>query len=256
MKITARYKHIFFDLDHTLWDFETNAKAAMQHTLQELGILSQLKSFPDFYALYSTINDRLWDEYRKGETSKAELTEQRFSEPFAHFNINNVSPKEVNDYYLSSMAEQTTLMPGCIDLLNYLKSKSYQLHIITNGFIEVQQKKLESSNIAEYFNTVTMSEMAGFAKPKPQVFQFALKNANARKLDSCMIGDDWANDILGAVNVGLDAILYRSKLDAYPELKLTEVNSNKGEPIKLELAKQTKQRVYYCSDLRKMKVLF
>ncbi|MFV0522366.1 MAG: YjjG family noncanonical pyrimidine nucleotidase [Mangrovibacterium sp.] len=213
-----KYKHLFFDLDHTLWDFKTNSAESMRCCLEQLQILNQLPSFEIFFDFYEQVNDRLWEEYRQGITSKAELSERRFSEPFTHFEITHVKAEDANELYLKFMGEQKKLFPGCVHMLDMLREQGYLLHIISNGFIEVQMRKLQSAGIDSYFQSVTLSEMVGSPKPKPAVFEYALKNSNARKTQSIMIGDDWKNDVLGAINFGMDTILFQESKPDYPEI--------------------------------------
>lgn len=242
---TCKYKHLFFDLDHTLWDFKTNSELAMKQCLAQSQLLSNLPSFADFFSFYEQVNDRLWEEYRQGTTTKAELTMRRFAEPFQHFGLQQ-DPEQVNSLYLDLMGQQTQLFSGCVEMLEQLKAKGFMLHIISNGFIEVQNNKLQSANIAHYFQSVTLSEIVGSPKPKPDVFAYALKNSNARKSQSIMIGDDWRNDVLGALNFGIDAILFQEQDASYPEISSV---SNCGGYGQLALTQARKQACFQVKNL-------
>ncbi len=246
IKTLNKYRHLFFDLDHTLWDFKTNSEQAMKLCLTHLQVIDKLPSFDAFFSFYEQVNERLWEEYRQGITNKVELSERRFAEPFAHFNIQGVDAVQANALYIEFMGEQKKLFPGCVELLRELQTKGFEMHIISNGFIEVQTKKLESAGIQSYFKSITLSEMVGAQKPKPAIFEYALKNSNARKTESIMIGDDWRNDILGALSFGIDAILFQDKEPNY--LEIERVNAN-GAYANLELMQARKQACFYVNKL-------
>ncbi len=211
--ISKNYKHIFFDLDRTLWDFELNSEIAMKLCLEELNIYTKIQPFNIYFSNYQKINEQLWEEYRKGITNKTELSQRRFLESLSPYNINNNIIEQANDCYIKHMGKQFVLIQGSVELLNALKAKKYNLHIITNGFTQVQNSKLYNSNVSHYFSSVTTSEMAGVAKPDKKIFEYALKNTNAKKNQSIMIGDDWQNDILGAINFGIDAIYFNNQAE-------------------------------------------
>lgn len=225
IRTQTKYKHLFFDLDHTLWDFKSNSERAMHLCLEQLNILPQLPSFADFFAFYEGVNDRLWDEYRQGISTKEELRSRRFAEPFAHFGIKH-DAEQANSFYLDLMNEQTQLFPGCTELLSELKVLGYQLHIISNGFVEVQHKKMQSAGIAHFFQSITLSETVSAPKPKAAIFEYALRNVNARKSESIMMGDDWNNDVMGAIRFGIDAVLFQAKRPNYTEvLQIEDYNA-------------------------------
>ncbi|MFV0291194.1 MAG: YjjG family noncanonical pyrimidine nucleotidase [Mangrovibacterium sp.] len=242
----SKYKHLFFDLDHTLWDFKTNSACAMQQSLEELRLLEQLPSFDVFFDFYEQVNDRLWEEYRQGTTSRAELSERRFSEPFEQFHLHGVSAQQANDVYLEFMAQQKILVSGTTELLHELQAQKYQLHIISNGFVEVQERKLQSAGIASFFQSITLSEHVGAPKPKSAIFEYALKNVNARKSESLMIGDDWRNDVLGAINFGIDAVLFQESKPTYLEIK-EQVSMSTFSCLNLKQAQ--KRKCYAVSQL-------
>jgi putative hydrolase of the HAD superfamily len=203
-----RYSHIFFDLDNTLWDFEKNSFLAMK-TAFDYFIANDEASYNNFFEVYIKHNKRLWEGYRNKQVSKKELTRKRFELTFEELNIRHVDPDKMNEYYLTKMPGQKHLNPGVFELLEYLKQKKYYLSIITNGFTEVQIKKLETSGISGYFQKIFISESVKTPKPGKDIFEFAIKSTNARKLKSIMIGDDWDVDILGAYQYGIDSVYYQ-----------------------------------------------
>ncbi len=200
-------KHIFFDLDKTLWDFETNSSLALnelylKHELYSHGI----PSIEEMIDIYSKINQKLWAEYAKNIISKETLRTQRFNETFEYFGVYNYELAfQFGLDYVEVSPRKNTLYPHTIETLTYLKEK-YQLHIITNGFEEVQYIKLESSGILNYFKEIITSEKAGAKKPDKAIFEFALNISNASPENSIMIGDDFEVDIMGALNSNLRAI--------------------------------------------------
>ncbi|PTN08412.1 putative hydrolase of the HAD superfamily [Mangrovibacterium marinum] len=208
MYYKQKYTHLFFDLDNTLWDFDRNAKLAMRDTVDQLKLNGQVPDFNLFYDFYEAVNKQLWDAYRKQEVHKKELITRRFAETLNHFEIKNVDPVAMNELYLDFMAQQTSLVEGAMDVLNDLKSNNYKLQIITNGFRQVQLRKLENSGIAHFFDHVFISEDLKYPKPDIRVFQHAIRSCNAKKAKSVMIGDNWETDILGARNFGIDQIFF------------------------------------------------
>jgi len=202
------YKDLFFDLDHTLWDFETNSKETIQelyttHRLAELGIVD----FDGFYNTYSAHNHRLWDRYTKGFIKQEELRWKRVYLSLLDFKVANEQlAKEMAQAYLEILPNKKHLFPYTIEILDYLKQKDYKMHLITNGFESVQFKKIKNSGIADYFIEVITSESSNSLKPHKDIFEYALKNANATVTDSIMIGDNESADIQGGINVGMDTI--------------------------------------------------
>lgn len=215
-----RYTHIFFDLDNTLWDFKTNSVHAMQAAFNLLGLNKLDISFDVFYEVYSNHNHRLWDAYRKKEIKKKELTKLRFQLTFDDLNIDGVDANEMNTVYLQEMPKQTFLIDGAEKLLIGLKTAGYKLFIITNGFAEVQHKKMESSGLQPYFEKVFISEEFKVPKPGREIFEHAIKSANAKKSSSLMVGDDWEVDIEGALNFGIDAIFFDPQMQYEKKKKL------------------------------------
>jgi putative hydrolase of the HAD superfamily len=202
------YKDLFFDLDHTLWDFETNSKETIQelyntHHLEALGIVD----FDGFYNTYSAHNHRLWDRYTKGFIKQEELRWKRVYLSLLDFKVaNEPLAKEMAQAYLEILPNKKHLFPYTIEILDYLKQKDYKMHLITNGFESVQFKKIKNSGIADYFIEVITSESSNSLKPHKDIFEYALKNANATVTESIMIGDNESADIQGGINIGMDTV--------------------------------------------------
>ncbi len=209
--VSKKYTHLFFDLDNTLWDFDTSSRVAMHKTFMHYKIDRQCDSFSLFFDTYSRINIYLWDEYKKGKLLKRELVQQRFQMTFDEMKITGTDAESMNTFYLEEMPLHGRLIPGAEEMLLYLKKRGYTLYIITNGFTEVQYKKLEVSGIHKFFRKVFISEDIKATKPSKEIFQYAVKSANARKIRCVMIGDDYDADITGAINYGIDALYFNPR---------------------------------------------
>ena len=199
-----KIKHIFFDLDHTLWDFDKNSSLTFQKIFKIHNVEVSLK---DFLRAYEPINLKYWKLYREEKISKSDLRYNRLKDVFDEINV-NVSDEIINNLsedYINYLSSFNNVFEGTFEILEYLKPK-YQLHIITNGFREAQEKKMISSKLKPYFVTVTDSEAVGVKKPNPKIFDYALNTAKAKPDESIMIGDNFEADVLGALNVGMDAI--------------------------------------------------
>lgn len=223
-----KYTHLFFDLDHTLWDFETNSLFAMRNVFHHYNLHKSGIEFQHFFQIYSEINKRLWDEYRAGMLSKSELQQLRFQKTFETFAISEIDPEVMDTLYLEEMPKQTHLMDGALEILEYAKSKNYYMSIITNGFREVQLKKLETTGLESYFKHVFISEDIKAPKPSPEIFTHALKSANAKKTKSLMVGDDLSTDILGAYDFGIDSAWLKNKREKY--LNTNGINTYQFKP--------------------------
>ena len=206
--IHMAYKDLFFDLDHTLWDFETNSKETIQelyntHRLADLGIVD----FDGFYSTYSAHNHRLWDRYTKGFIKQEELRWKRVYLSLLDFKVaNEPLAKQMSQAYLEILPNKKHLFPYTIEILEYLKQKDYKMHLITNGFESVQFKKIKNAGLQDYFIEVITSEASNSLKPQKEIFEYALKNANASVEKSIMIGDNESADIQGGINIGMDTI--------------------------------------------------
>ncbi len=205
----SKYRHLFFDLDNTLYDFDKNAYQAMKMAFEQIHLIEQLPDFDTYFQEYLLINDALWAEYREKKISKDYLRGERFKRSLAIFGITPESePTKIDDRYLQIMSTQTELFPNVIEILTALKNRGYQLHIITNGFKEVQHDKLINTGLGHYFTCVYISEEIKSPKPSREIFEYAIKSSNARKKESIMIGDSWESDIIGAKNFGIDQVYF------------------------------------------------
>ncbi|MGI6048299.1 MAG: YjjG family noncanonical pyrimidine nucleotidase [Petrimonas sp.] len=192
------YKNLFIDLDDTLWDIHRNGKECLEEIYFDYGYNEFYPTFDDYYNVYMPSNHHLWNLYRQGEMRKDELIVERFLVPVREFGIDDAEyAKSLNDDFLERTTRKTRLIDGTIDLLDYLKPK-YRMHILSNGFREVQFKKIENSGLRHYFDKIILSEDAGVNKPHPDIFTYALKNTNSRRVETLMIGDSWDADIVGA----------------------------------------------------------
>ncbi|RKE90969.1 YjjG family noncanonical pyrimidine nucleotidase [Ichthyenterobacterium magnum] len=205
MKIKG-IKHVFFDLDHTLWDFDKNSALAFKKIFELHNVDVDLKTFAE---VYEPINLNYWKLYREEQVDKTSLRYGRLKDTFdsLDYDVSDALINQLSEDYITYLTTFNHLFEGTIDVLEYLKLH-YDLHIITNGFEEAQLKKMNASKITSYFKTITNSEMAGVKKPNPIIFNLALKVANAKPEESIMIGDNYEADILGAINVGLDVLYF------------------------------------------------
>lgn len=218
MPVHTSVKHIFFDLDKTLWDFETNSRSALEELYHHHQLASHgVHDFDLFFQEYSVINDQCWDLYRKNLINKEYLRHQRFFLTLKKFGIENRPlAKAIGKDYVALSPTKTALVSGAKELLEHLKGR-YSLHIITNGFEEVQHLKLRNTRIDHYFHEVITSERAGRRKPDPAIFQFAMKKTGAIPENSLMIGDDLEIDIHGARTNGWKTIWYNPQQKQDPE---------------------------------------
>lgn len=216
MKLTDK-KSVFFDLDHTLWDFEKNSAIAFQAIIEKYNIGV---SHQHFNQHYSPINAKYWKLYRDGDITQQELRYGRLKDTFSilNFDINDELLHAVSEEYIRLLPENNHLFDGAIEILEYLKPK-YSLHIITNGPDVVQERKMKNANIEHYFDTITNSELAGCKKPHAGIFEYALKAADAERSSSVMIGDCIEADVQGALSCGLDAIFFNEhKHETHPSI--------------------------------------
>ena len=204
-----KYKHIFFDLDHTLWDFKTNSRLTLTEIFEEFDLADKSGvDEQDFIETYERYNHKMWDEYRNGRMSKETLRYERFRQSLFHIGVRDVAlSNRIGDFYVENSPVKTALFPGAIEVLTELQSK-YVMHIITNGFEEIQSIKLNRSGLSEFFNEIITSEQAGSKKPHPAIFQYSLKQANAVVHESLMVGDNQQVDIVGAQKVGMDGVFF------------------------------------------------
>ena len=201
------YKHIFFDLDHTIWDFDSNAKATLSD-LYAQGLGLKVKAdFNDFYERYIFHNAHLWSRYEKGFIGVEELKWKRMWRTMLDFKLADEKlSKEISMQFLEILPTKNAVFPYTFEILDYLTQKKYTLHLITNGFEKVQRMKLQNSGLDKYFVEVITSEGSNSLKPKKEIFDFALNKTNALLNESIMIGDNQDADIQGAMNAGMDQV--------------------------------------------------
>lgn len=207
--MAARYKHLFFDLDHTLWDFDKNSENTLRLLYDEYQLTEKgIPDFEDFKQTYCQHNDRMWERFRKGFIKREELRWKRIWLTLLDYKIGDTAlAYEMSAAYLELLPTQTLLTPFAKELLEHCKDR-YQMHLITNGFETTQWQKLQYSGIASYFGQVITSEKCDRPKPHKEIFDFALLATGAAANDSIMIGDALDIDILGAHNAGWDQVYY------------------------------------------------
>jgi putative hydrolase of the HAD superfamily len=204
----APYKHIFFDLDRTLWDFDSNSGEALSDIFNKYQLNRFFESLEPFVKAYHKHNEFLWNSYRDGQIKKETLRSQRFELALSEVEIVNPElAKALNEDYLILSTEKTILFPHTYEILNYLQKK-YSLYILTNGFRETQFKKMKNCNLDKYFHHVFTSETIGYNKPHPKIFHWAMSSVNGRKEECLMIGDDIEVDIVGAKSAGMDQVYF------------------------------------------------
>lgn len=204
------YKHIFFDLDHTLWDFEANADETLRH-LFELHQLGRSGTFTvdEFIRVYSAINHELWRLYQSGQITQRELRATRFPRTFVQLGLSEAdSPVGISEQFTDILPQKKAVFPYTYEVLDYLRTKGYQLHLITNGFRDIQYIKLNASSLTDYFQEIVTSECCGHLKPDTRIYQHALERSGATARESIMIGDNLECDVLGAYNAGLDQVYF------------------------------------------------
>lgn len=217
-----KYRHLFFDLDHTLWDFETNAKQAMGDIYTELSL--QDKGIPDFdafYERYSYHNHRLWDRYTKGFIKQDELRWKRMWLALLDFKIaDEPLSRQLAVQFLEKLPTKNTLFPYTIEILQYLQGKAYKMHLVTNGFEKVQHGKIRLANLHGFFDKIITSEASNSLKPNREIFDYAFSQTGATAEESVMIGDNLDADIQGGINAGMDTI-FVNHLNIEPHVRPT-----------------------------------
>lgn len=203
------YKHIFFDLDHTIWDFDRNAEETLHELYSEYKLANLgLASADLFIETYTRNNHQLWADYHLGKINKETLRETRFKKTFLELGVHpDAVPHAFEDDYVRLGPYKTNLFPHAHETLTYLKSK-YILHLISNGFKESTEIKVSGTGIGKYFQNVIISEVVGVNKPDPLIFQHAVNLAGTTKQESLMIGDSIEADVRGALGFGMDAIYF------------------------------------------------
>lgn len=203
-----KYKHLFFDLDHTLWDFDANARMTLQQLHIDLHLPEKgIHDFDRFHKNYLAHNERLWAQYRTGHIRQDELRLKRMWLSLLDFGIDDEElAGQMGELFLQLLPTRTILFPDTIEVLQYLQKKGYGLHLITNGFEQTQHGKLQSSGLSPFFKVVVTSECSNSLKPQREIFDFALTKTGAAAEESLMIGDALDVDVAGALNAGIDAV--------------------------------------------------
>jgi putative hydrolase of the HAD superfamily len=226
--------HLFFDLDHTLWDFEKNSKSALKQIFKETELDQKIEKFSTFHGVYQNANKLLWQQYGRGKIDKELLRTKRFSDTLKYFKIDDEKLVEkLSQSYLDVSPYQKNLFPGTIETLKNLENEGYALHIITNGFQEVQHIKIREAGLKSFFDVIVCSEEVGVTKPDSKVFLHSMEKAKAKKEKSVMIGDNYEADYLGGLNAGMKAIFFNHR-GKHKVRKDDDVVENLSElPIKI-----------------------
>lgn len=205
-----KIQHLFFDLDNTLWDHRRNAYFTLKEIFRKEEVFDKYNlDFEEFHTEYFTINERLWEQIRDGEIDKEYLRKHRFYDSFLFFGVDDFELSQTfENNFLDVILNYNDLVEGAFEILEYLSEKKYHLHILSNGFQEVTFRKCELSGIKNYFQTITSADEINIRKPQPEVYEYALKKANAKKEESIMIGDDWIADVEGGKSFGLNVVFF------------------------------------------------
>lgn len=219
------YKCVFFDLDHTLWDYETNSEEALRELYDKYNLCDTCAPFDDFYKGFVRINNEIWDQHDRGLIGKDVIRNERFHRVFLNAGLDNYNLSlEFSAEYILESPKKSNLVPHAKDVLDYLHPR-YPLYIITNGFEEIQSTKMASSGITDYFKGVVTSARAGFKKPDKEIFEFALKENGFGCSDSIMIGDNLLTDIAGARKALVDTVYYNPYKLPHAERVTYEISS-------------------------------
>lgn len=207
------FRHIYFDLDRTLWDFETNARSALEEIFYDFHLNKSFLNAEEFFQVYNKHNERLWAKYRRGSLNKEILRSKRFELTLREKKIKDPQTAlQMGKQYLMRSVEKTHLFPNTHEILDYL-FPSYPLYIITNGFRETQILKLKNCKLEKYFKQLFTSETIGINKPDSRIFHWAVSSVNAKKEECLMIGDDQEVDIAGANSYGIATVFFNPKAE-------------------------------------------
>lgn len=207
-----KYKHLFFDLDHTLWDYDKNVEESLSelythYNLTQMGITS----FETFFRAFEQVNYGLWDRYNVGGITKEELRQIRFRQIFETVAADpDLVPEPMEGHFMTNTSSKPHVIADTFEILDYLRH-SYGLHIITNGFNESQAQKMNAAGLTSYFELIVTSETTGHRKPDRRIFDYAVEQLGAGPEECVMIGDNPLSDIAGAQNAGIDQIFFNPK---------------------------------------------
>jgi YjjG family noncanonical pyrimidine nucleotidase len=214
------YKIILFDLDHTLWDYETNSREALSELYLDFELASKGIEEEKFLQTFYVINNELWDLYDRGQLHRDVIRNERFHKILLALGVDDYTMSlALSNEYINESPKKKNLIDGCKDVLDYLHPK-YHLVIITNGFDEIQSTKLSSSGILPYFKSIVTSARAGHKKPAKEIFEFALQENKIFPEEAIMVGDNLLTDIAGATNAQIDTVFFN------PNQMKHEVNVN------------------------------
>jgi len=203
-----KYKHIFFDLDHTLWDFEKNSSESLEEIFHRLALQQHgVQSMEAFIACFLKINTSLWDAFDRGQLHHTYIRQERFKLVFAELGVQcPENHEEIGEMYLRALPDKKHLLEGALELLTYARAAGYRMHIITNGFNEIQVRKIASSQISHFFDNIITFDTANAKKPDRKIFEYAMETAHTSPEECMMVGDNWIADIMGAKQVGIDTV--------------------------------------------------
>lgn len=223
--MSKHYKHIFFDLDHTIWDFSKNTSDTLCDIIEVFDLDKLIPDNESWVKSFSNYNQQVWEKFDLGRFNKSELRIERFRLLLSDIDVFNEDLAEkLSSYFIAHNPHKSALMPYAIECLEYL-SKKYLLHIISNGFYEIQETKLKASGIYKYFKRITTSDRVLSAKPDRRVFEEALKPVNAKKTESIMVGDSFERDVMGAMKFGIDQVWYNTKNEEAKFVPTYTINS-------------------------------
>lgn len=217
-----KYCHLFFDLDHTLWDFETNSRLTMYELYHRLHLAKRgVNDFELFHRNYLRHNEKLWERYRNRSIKVDELRLKRMQQALLDFKIaDDQLARQMSIAFLELLPTRTAVFPGTMEILNYLMNKAYKLHLITNGFDATQRSKLKHSGLDQFFIEVVTSESSNCLKPQREIFEYAMNKVKCHASACIMLGDSIEVDILGAMNAGMDQV-FVNHLHVLSEIKPT-----------------------------------
>lgn len=222
------YKCIFFDLDHTLWDYETNSRETLKELYEQYHLFEKgVWSFDDFYLRFKEVNFRLWDLFDRGIITSVMLRKERFRQVLEFFHAHEEKlAEQLSAHYLEICPTKGNLMPNAIETLKYLSGK-YTMTVITNGFEETQHAKLTASKLRSYFGHIITSQKAGHRKPAREIFEMAMRCNGVTSRESIMVGDNLLCDIGGARNASIDSVFFNPDRLVHTEKVVYEINNLK-----------------------------
>jgi len=220
-----KYTHFFFDLDHTLWDFEKNSRQALEELYDDYNLKRyEIFTKEDFLATFDKVNKRLWHRYSNGHITSKKLRAERFDLIFYELKLPvRHIPRDMSEVYLLTSPKKSNVFPFTHETLDYLE-QHYNLHIITNGFDDVQEIKMQSAALSKYFDKIVTSETTKHKKPQREIFEYALEISDAKAEDSIMVGDNLKADIIGARNAGIDQVFFNPDKNHHTESVTFEIS--------------------------------